>query len=147
MCINRLSPARAKTSRRPGAHDTAVGVDVRWPPKSCSGQAARAADADEGLASESCPRRGGYRPWAELLARTFGADVLAYHKCHGRMKLVSLIKEPRSITRFLTALGEPTDVPLRSPSRGPPYWKVTVRESTPRPAAQDPEASGGAARS
>ena len=52
-------------------------------------------------------------------------DVLACPKCHGRMKLVALIKEPKSITRYLTALGEPTDVPIRSPSRGPPYWKST----------------------
>jgi hypothetical protein len=42
------------------------------------------------------------------------------------MKLVALIKEPKSITRFLKSLGEPTDVPPRSPSRGPPYWKSTV---------------------
>jgi hypothetical protein len=35
-------------------------------------------------------------------------------------------KEPKSITRFLTALGEPTDAPTRSPSRGPPSWKSTV---------------------
>ncbi|WP_437911858.1 hypothetical protein WME73_30590 [Sorangium sp. So ce302] len=34
--------------------------------------------------------------------------------------------EPSSIVRFLSALGEPTDVPCRSPDRGPPYWKSTV---------------------
>jgi hypothetical protein len=83
------------------------------------------ADVDAAV-SEPPPRRSGYRPWAELLARTFGIDVLACPKCHGRMKLVALIKEPRSITRFLAALGEPTDVPVRSPSRGPPYWKSTL---------------------
>ncbi|WP_437835585.1 hypothetical protein [Sorangium sp. So ce1153] len=32
------------------------------------------------------------------------------------MKLVTMITEPSSIARFLTALGEPTDVPARSPS-------------------------------
>jgi hypothetical protein len=89
-----------------------------------------AADVDP--TSEPKPRRGGYRPWAELLARTFGVDVLACPKCHGRMKLVALIKEPRSIRRFLAALGEDTDVPARSPSRGPPYWKSTVlRQKAP----------------
>ncbi|WP_437849491.1 hypothetical protein [Sorangium sp. So ce363] len=31
------------------------------------------------------------------------------------MKLVAMITEPRRIARFLTALGEPTDVPDRSP--------------------------------
>jgi len=28
--------------------------------------------------------------------------------------------------RFLTAMGEPTEVPRRSPGRGPPYWKSRV---------------------
>jgi hypothetical protein len=42
------------------------------------------------------------------------------------MKLVAMVTEPRSIARFLAALGEPVDVPGRSPSRGPPYWKSTV---------------------
>ncbi|WP_437720441.1 hypothetical protein [Sorangium sp. So ce861] len=32
------------------------------------------------------------------------------------MKLVALVTEPRNIARFLSALGEPTDVPARSPS-------------------------------
>ncbi|WP_437275278.1 hypothetical protein WME90_28995 [Sorangium sp. So ce375] len=34
--------------------------------------------------------------------------------------------EPSIIARFLSALGEPTDVPGRSPDRGPPHWKITV---------------------
>ncbi|WP_437535036.1 hypothetical protein WME79_12445 [Sorangium sp. So ce726] len=32
------------------------------------------------------------------------------------MKLVAMVTEPRNIVRFLSALGEPTDVPARSPS-------------------------------
>ncbi|WP_437907392.1 hypothetical protein WME95_05555 [Sorangium sp. So ce327] len=31
------------------------------------------------------------------------------------MKLVAMVTEPRNIARFLSALGEPTDVPARSP--------------------------------
>jgi uncharacterized protein YbaR (Trm112 family) len=50
-----------------------------------------------------------YRPWAQLLARTFAVDVLACPKCHGRMRLL-----------------EATEVPPRSPGRGPPYWKSRV---------------------
>ncbi|WP_437606557.1 hypothetical protein WMF20_37145 [Sorangium sp. So ce834] len=42
------------------------------------------------------------------------------------MKLVAMVTEPRNIVRFLCALGEPTDVPARSPNREPPYWKSTV---------------------
>jgi hypothetical protein len=42
------------------------------------------------------------------------------------MKLVSMVTDPKSIARYLAALGELTEVPDRSPSRGPPYWKSTV---------------------
>jgi hypothetical protein len=87
------------------------------------GQAIQA-DADD--AQESKSKRGGYRPWAELLKRTFGVDALECPTCHGRMKLVAMLTEAASIKRFLAALGEPTEVPARSPSRGPPYWKSTV---------------------
>ncbi|XYI02298.1 hypothetical protein ACMHYB_22050 [Sorangium sp. So ce1128] len=60
------------------------------------------------------------------MSRTFAIDVLECPACKGRMKLVALLTEPSSIARFLTALGEPTDVAGRSPNRGPPYWKSTV---------------------
>jgi hypothetical protein len=69
---------------------------------------------------------GGYRPWAELLARTFAVDVLACPTCQGRMKLLGLVKDAASIARTLDAAGEATEVPRRSPGRGPPYWKSRV---------------------
>jgi hypothetical protein len=69
---------------------------------------------------------GGYRPWAELLARTFAVDVLACPTCQRRMKLLALVKGPASIARTLAAAGEATEVPRRSPGRGPPYWKSRV---------------------
>jgi hypothetical protein len=31
-----------------------------------------------------------------------------------------------AVARFLAAMGEPTEVPRRSPGRGPPYWKSRV---------------------
>jgi Putative transposase len=71
-------------------------------------------------------RRGTYRPWAELLKRTFDLDVLSCPNCGGRMKLLCLVTDSRSVARYLRALGEPTDVPHRSPSRGPPFWKSVV---------------------
>jgi Putative transposase len=69
---------------------------------------------------------GGYRPWAELLARTFSVDVLACPRCQGRMKRLALVKGPASIARYLATVGEATEVPRRSPGRGPPYWKSRV---------------------
>lgn len=71
-------------------------------------------------------RAGGYRGWAELLARTFAVDVLACPKCQGRMKLIAMVTDPASIARYLAAVGEATEVPRRSPTRGPPYWKSRV---------------------
>ncbi len=67
-----------------------------------------------------------YRPWAELLKRTFAVDVLVCPKCQGRMRMLALVKEPKSIARYLTGIGEPTEVPPRSPDRGPPRWKSRV---------------------
>ena len=72
------------------------------------------------------PRRGAYRPWAELLKRTFGFDVLTCPCCGGRMKLLAIVTDPRSVARYLRGMGEPTDVPQRTPARGPPYWHSRV---------------------
>ena len=64
---------------------------------------------------------GAYRPWAELLARTFAVDVLACPRCQGRMKLLALVKNPAIISRTLATVGEAAEVPRRTPGRGPPY--------------------------
>ena len=37
-----------------------------------------------------------------------------------------MVKEPANVARYLAAVGEATDVPPRSPGRGPPYWKSRV---------------------
>jgi Putative transposase len=82
--------------------------------------------AAEPSAVEPSSAGTSYRGWAELLKRTFDIDVLQCPSCHGRMKLIALVTEPKSIVRYLTKLSEPIDVPARSTSRGPPYWKSTV---------------------
>jgi len=71
-------------------------------------------------------RRCRYRPWAELLARTFAVDALACPACKGRIRLVALIRNPANIARYLAGIGEPTELPARSPDRGPPYWASTI---------------------
>ena len=43
------------------------------------------------------------------------------------MKLVAMLTKQESILRYLASIGERTNVPTRSPSRGPPYWKSKVR--------------------
>jgi hypothetical protein len=42
------------------------------------------------------------------------------------MKLVAMLTDPKSIAHYLEKLGEPRQLPCRSPSRGPPYWKSRV---------------------
>jgi hypothetical protein len=37
-----------------------------------------------------------------------------------------MVTERESVTRYLANIGELTNVPDRSPSRGPPYWKSTL---------------------
>jgi hypothetical protein len=70
--------------------------------------------------------RPTYRAWADLLRRTFQVDVLECPTCKGRMKLLAVVTHLGSVRRYLAAAGETTDLPGRSPSRGPPYWKSTV---------------------
>ena len=71
---------------------------------------------------ESPPQRCRYRPWAELMMRTFAVDVLCCPRCSGRLRLVALMTEHEQICRYLRALGESTEAPERSPARGPPFW-------------------------
>ena len=42
------------------------------------------------------------------------------------MRLVAVVKDPARIARQLAAIGEPTELPERSPSTGPPYWKSRI---------------------
>ena len=42
------------------------------------------------------------------------------------MRLLAMVEDPANIARFLAAVGEATEVPPRSPPRGPPYWKSRV---------------------
>ena len=42
------------------------------------------------------------------------------------MKVLALVKDPKSIARYLCAAGEATELPRRSPGRGPPCWKSRV---------------------
>jgi len=88
----------------------------------------RTAVAEDDAESDDKPKRKGsrYWPWAQLLARTFALDVEKCPKCAGRMKLVALVQDPKSIARFLRHLREPNEPPVRAPARAPPYYKTAV---------------------
>jgi hypothetical protein len=108
-------------------------------PKHISGQPQRQArivpvpaeassPSEQAAESEPKPHRHGcrYWPWSELMRRTFSLDVLACPRCGGRLRLSAMMTEPKEIARYLRALGEPTEVPARTPARGPPYWRSRV---------------------
>jgi hypothetical protein len=62
----------------------------------------------------------------DVAVETVELDALECPKCKGRMRLLAMVTERAAIRRFLKGAGEVVDVPERSPSRGPPYWKSTV---------------------
>jgi hypothetical protein len=59
------------------------------------------------------------------------------------MKLLAIARDPTSIARYLTAEGEPTEQPRRSPKRGPPYWNSRVLRRLAGADAWGGDASGG----
>jgi hypothetical protein len=67
-----------------------------------------------------------YRPWAELLRRTFAVDVETCPRCGGRMRLLAVITDLAQVARFLHHRREPTEPPARAPPREPPYFKTLV---------------------
>lgn len=120
-----VPPPRFHTVRYAGVLGSASKLRSRIAPKRTATAPAPATSACvEDIAD--LPRRTAYRPWAELLKRTFGFDVLACPRCEGRMRLLAMVTDDKSVTRYLRALGEPTDAPTRTPARGPPYWKSRV---------------------
>jgi hypothetical protein len=77
-----------------------------------------------------------YRPWMELLRRTFAIDLETCERCGGRTKIIALVKDQEGITRFLRHLGEPTEPPQLSPARAPPYFQSRILRRRPAEAAQ-----------
>jgi len=76
-------------------------------------------------------------------ACSFAVDVLVCPSCHGRMRLLAVIKEPANVARYLAGVGEATEEPRRCPGRGPPYWKSRVLR---RQLVGDEEGCGSQAR-
>jgi len=71
-----------------------------------------------------------YRPWAELLARTFAVDVLACPKCHGRMRFLAMVEDPPNVARYLAAVGEATEMPPAPRGAAPRTGTAASSEST-----------------
>ena len=54
------------------------------------------------------------------MERAFEADVLECPKCHGRLKFLACITQPKVITAILRCLGLSDTAPEIAPARSPP---------------------------
>jgi hypothetical protein len=61
-----------------------------------------------------------YIPWAELLRRTFGFELLC-STCKTPLRLIALIKTHDVANKILAAMHLPTDAPELHPARPPPH--------------------------
>jgi hypothetical protein len=82
--------------------------------------------ADARAVAAPVPRRW---PWAQLLRRVFGFDVLVCDRCAGPPRILGAVTEPHAVRRFSAALGFAAEPAARPPrprrlthgrSRSPP---------------------------
>ena len=77
---------------------------------------------------EKPARKSKYIPWAELLRRTFGFEIVC-QKCHSPLRLIALVKNQDVAARILTAMHLPTGVPELHPARPPPASERAARDA------------------
>lgn len=100
LCVGRVAAGGASTmdARRAGSKRRWAPWPSTWTRSRCSVASTppsrRPLHPSTSTRRGPKPRRGTYGPWADLLARTFGIDVLDCPRCHGRMKLVAMLTEP-----------------------------------------------------
>jgi len=59
--------------------------------------------------------------WAHLLRRSHDIDVGACPKCHGRLRLMAVVRDREQVRRFLTHLGQRPDPPPIAKARDPTF--------------------------
>jgi hypothetical protein len=59
-----------------------------------------------------------YIPWAELLRKTFGFEIVCT-KCKAQLRLIALIKTEDVARKILKAMHLPTGIPELHPARPP----------------------------
>jgi len=62
-------------------------------------------------------------PWAALLKRTWGTDVLACG-CGGRRQIVAFVEDPKRVKEILEQLGLPCAEPVIAQARAPPQQEL-----------------------
>ncbi len=77
-------------------------------------------------------------PWAQLLRRTYGFDVLACAGCGGRLRLLTAITDKAVARAILTHLGRPADE-LRARTRDPTVVQEDLEDAWDGPdGAEEP---------
>jgi hypothetical protein len=76
---------------------------------------------DEDFEGPPFPDRPRRLPWADLLKRVFGQDVLVCGKCGGKRKLTAFMPDPREASEILERLGIDATAPPVAPARAPPH--------------------------
>jgi len=70
--------------------------------------------------------------WAHLLRRSHDIDVLSCPKCHGRLRLMAVLRDEAQVRRVLRHFGKPTDPPPRAKARDPADERRVARRSRRR---------------
>ena len=81
---------------------------------------ADAAAADAAQPETTGGRHGRNYPWAELMRRSMGLDVMTCPRCGGCLRLIAVIDDPAVVARILRHLGLSTAIPEARPARAPP---------------------------
>jgi hypothetical protein len=105
------------------------------PPADATAQAASAAPAPNAPAAApapAAPQRRAWIPWAELLRRTYGVDVLRCPRCLAQpLRLIAFITDAEVVTKILTHLHLPTDLPPPAPARRSPQLDLDYDDDPP----------------
>jgi hypothetical protein len=105
------SPPRRHLTHHCGALSSHTGLRSRVVPQ---------AEVEESATekSEKPARKSKYIPWAELLRRTFGFEIVC-QKCQAPRRLIALVKNQAVAARLLVAMHLPAEAPELHPCARP----------------------------
>jgi hypothetical protein len=94
--------------------------------------AAATPEATPAAPASTAPRRRAWIPWAELMRRTYGVEILRCPRCLAApLRLIAFITDPAVVTKILSHLQLPTELPLSASARLAPQLDL---DSDPAPA-------------
>ena len=131
--VQRADPEGLKAPTSAHVRDTADSVDDGSIAAALSREPLTSSGVGLGFQSETWMPVRRRMSWADLMKRVFELDVLECPACHGPMKIIAEITEPKVIKRFLAAMDLPTEMPEVSAARPPPQLEFGWPEDTEIP--------------